>query len=84
MIEKNAPKQVYFQQFKHDSETGKITFKAVSNKNNKLTQFLKNLEQERLFKQVSVVRKDSVKESGKLHHRIEIELEQISNTSGGI
>mgnify|MGYP002279235591 CR=1 FL=1 len=83
-LEKNAPKHVYLQRLKHDSETGKIIFRAIAKKNSNLTEFLKKLEQEKLFKHVSLLRKDNIKEAGKLYHRVEIELEQINLASGKV
>jgi len=83
-IEQDAPKHVYLQQLKHDSKTGKITLRAISTKNNRLTELLKKLERDKLFKQVSLLRRDNIKEAGKLFHRVEIELEQIKIASGKV
>lgn len=77
LLEKHIPKEVYLTQYNHDSESGVILLSAASANKKELTVFLRQLEQDSTFTNVSLLRQNSNTQKNVLLHLLDIKLEQV-------
>ncbi len=77
LLEKYIPKEVYLTQYNHDSESGVILLSAASANKKELTVFLRQLEQDSTFTNVSLLRQNSNTQKNVLLHLLDIKLEQV-------